>query len=190
MKKSNIVLIGMPGAGKSTVGVVLAKKLGKQFVDTDLLIQAANGACLSSIIANRGNDALLAEENRILAGLDCENHVIATGGSAVYGKEAMAHLTQIGCIVFLDASYEKICNCLGLDAENICMESLEGRGVVLPDGMSLEEMYNQRLPLYRRYAQVTIKTDGFEVRETVELAALKVAEYERSKACGEARDED
>ena len=174
MKKSNIVLIGMPGAGKSTAGVVLAKKLGMQFIDTDLLIQLQEDACLSEIITNKGNDEFVAIENKILAGIECENSVIATGGSAIYGKEAMAHLSQIGHIIFLDASYEKICKCLGLDIDNICIESLDERGVVLQDGKSLKEMFDERLPMYKHYAEITIETNLLDVRETVEQIVQKL----------------
>lgn len=157
-KKSNIVLIGMPGAGKSTLGVVLAKILGMDFVDGDILIQNQVGNTLQKIIDAQGVDGFLQVENDVLAAVDVQNTVISTGGSAVYSDEAMRHLTDIGTVVYLDVSLEELRSRLG---------SLHERGVVMRKGvsMSLDEIFEERGPLYRKYAEVTLQTDGLTVRE-------------------------
>ncbi|MDD6636088.1 MAG: shikimate kinase [Coriobacteriaceae bacterium] len=157
-KKSNIVLIGMPGAGKSTLGVVLAKILGMDFVDGDILIQNQVGNTLQKIIDAQGVDGFLQVENDVLAAVDAQNTVISTGGSAIYSDEAMRHLTEIGTVVYLDVSLEELRSRLG---------SLHERGVVMRKGvsMSLDEIFEERGPLYRKYAEVTLQTDGLTVRE-------------------------
>ena len=157
-KKSNIVLIGMPGAGKSTLGVVLAKILGMDFVDGDILIQNHVGNTLQKIIDAQGVDGFLQVENDVLAAVDVQNTVISTGGSAIYSDEAMRHLTEIGTVVYLDVSLEELRSRLG---------SLHERGVVMRKGvsMSLDEIFEERGPLYRKYAEVTLQTDGLTVRE-------------------------
>lgn len=157
-KKSNIVLIGMPGAGKSTLGVVLAKILGMDFVDGDILIQNQAGNTLQKIIDAQGVDGFLQVENDVLAAVDAQNTVISTGGSAIYSDEAMRHLTEIGTVVYLDVSLEELRSRLG---------SLHERGVVMRKGvsMSLDEIFEERGPLYRKYAEVTLQTDGLTVRE-------------------------
>lgn len=157
-KKSNIVLIGMPGAGKSTLGVVLAKILGMDFVDGDILIQNQVGNTLQKIIDAQGVDGFLQVENDVLAAVDVQNTVISTGGSAIYSDEAMRHLTDIGTVVYLDVSLEELRSRLG---------SLHERGVVMHKGvsMSLDEIFEERGPLYRKYAEVTLQTDGLTVRE-------------------------
>ena len=157
-KKSNIVLIGMPGAGKSTLGVVLAKILGMDFVDGDILIQNQVGNTLQKIIDAQGVDGYLQVEIDELAAVDVQNTVISTGGSAIYSDEAMRHLTEIGTVVYLDVSLEELRSRLG---------SLHERGVVMRKGvsMSLDEIFEERGPLYRKYAEVTLQTDGLTVRE-------------------------
>lgn len=157
-KKSNIVLIGMPGAGKSTLGVVLAKILGMDFVDGDILIQNQVGNTLQKVIDAQGVDGFLQVENDVLAAVDVQNTVISTGGSAIYSDEAMRHLTEIGTVVYLDVSLEELRTRLG---------SLHERGVVMRKGvsMSLDEIFEERGPLYRKYAEVTLQTDGLTVRE-------------------------
>lgn len=157
-KKSNIVLIGMPGAGKSTLGVVLAKILGMDFVDGDILIQNQVGNTLQKIIDAQGVDGFLQVENDVLAAVDVQNTVISTGGSAIYSDEAMRHLTEIGTVVYLDVSLEELRTRLG---------SLHERGVVMRKGvsMSLDEIFEERGPLYSKYAEVTLQTDGLTVRE-------------------------
>ena len=159
---NNLVLIGMPGAGKSTVGVVIAKKLGYRFMDSDLVIQERTGKMLHEIIAEKGTDGFLQVEDEVNASLCCEKTVIATGGSAVYGKKAMEHLKQIGRVVYLQLSYEGIAERLG---------DLKERGVALKEGQTLRDLYEERTPLYEKYADITLHCDGKMIREVVaELA--------------------
>lgn len=155
----NIVLIGMPGAGKSTIGVVLAKKLGLRFLDSDLVIQDRYGKLLHEIMEEKGLEGFKEIEDQVNASLDVTNCVIATGGSAVYGKNAMSHLKEIGTIVYLKLSYEEISNRLG---------DLHERGVALKPGQSLLSLYNERIPLYEEYADMVVDCDGLMLREAVE----------------------
>jgi shikimate kinase len=157
---SNITLIGMPGCGKSTIGVVLAKVMGMKFTDCDLLIQEKTGKLLHTIIEESGNDGFIQTENKIISEIETNNSIIATGGSAVYGKEAMAHLKQISKIVYIKLSYEEIENRLG---------DLHERGVVLEDGKTLLDLYNERCKLYEKYADIIAETEGLSVRESVAL---------------------
>lgn len=155
----NIVLIGMPGAGKSTIGVVLAKKLGLRFLDSDLVIQDRCGMLLHEIMEEKGLEGFKEIEDQVNASLDVTNCVIATGGSAVYGKNAMTHLKEIGTVVYLKLSYEEISNRLG---------DLHERGVALKPGQSLLSLYNERIPLYEEYADIVVDCDGLMLRESVE----------------------
>ena len=152
--KKNIVLIGMPGAGKSTVGVVLAKRLGYRFLDSDLVIH--------ELITEHGVDGFLKIEEDINAGLDCEQAVIATGGSVIYGEKAMEHLRKIGCVVYLKLSYKEIEDRLG---------DLTARGVALKNGQTLKDLYNERCPLYEKYAHIVQECDHKRVREIVQELA-------------------
>lgn len=154
----NIVLIGMPGAGKSTVGVVLAKHAGFKFVDSDLVIQEQTGMLLHEIITREGDDGFRQVENRINASLQVRHSVIATGGSVIYGKEAMKHLREIGTVVYLKLSCEAIEERLG---------DLKERGVTLREGQTLRQLYDERTPLYERYADVTVECEGKTIREIV-----------------------
>ncbi len=154
----NIVLIGMPGAGKSTVGVVLAKRLGYRFIDSDLLIQEQYGKLLPELIQENGVEGFWEIENNVNAGIKTDRSVIATGGSAVYGAGAMEHLRKTGMIVYLELSYGEIAERLG---------DLTARGVTLREGQSLEELYAERAPLYQKYAHVTIPCDGKMLRQVV-----------------------
>lgn len=159
MDKKNIVLIGMPGVGKSSVGVVLAKILGYRFVDSDLVIQEQEGKLLHEIIDEKGTDGFIAVENKINSSINCEKCIIATGGSAVYGREAMEHFKEIGTVLYLRADYESISSRLG---------NLKGRGVVLRDGQTLMDLYNERVPLYERYADIIVDETGCEsVSDTI-----------------------
>lgn len=167
MNKSNIVLIGMPGVGKSTVGVILAKLAGKAFCDTDLVIQERTGRLLSEIIAERGAEGFIDLENRQIAALVARNSVIATGGSAVYGEEAMQALARDGVIVYLKASFGL------LDSR---LSDIKGRGVVSRPGQSLCDIYDERCPLYEKYADVTVLCDGAGVEKTVGRILEAVAE--------------
>ena len=147
MKKSNIVLIGMPGAGKSTVGVVLAKTAALEFVDTDLLIQKQTGRKLQEIIDNDGIDAFLKIEGEVISKVDCKNSVIATGGSAVFSEIAMNNLRRDGVIVFLDVPLAEI---------KRRVDNITTRGIAMKPGETLETVYNERLPLYKKYADITV----------------------------------
>lgn len=158
MSKSNIILIGMPGCGKSTVGVVLAKNLGYRFLDSDICIQEKEERLLHEIIAEEGLEGFLAIESRVNASLDVQKHVIATGGSAVYGEEAMAHLGKNGTIVYLELPYDDIKERLG---------DLVKRGVALKNGQTLHELYEERVPLYEKYADITVDCHEKPIREIV-----------------------
>ena len=164
---ANLVLIGMPGAGKSTVGVVLAKHMGMRFLDSDLCIQEDENRRLHEIIAEEGLDAFLEIENRVNASLQVENSVIATGGSVIYGKEAMEHLAETGIIVYLQLPYEEIANRLG---------DLTKRGVAFQDGQSLLDIYKERVPLYESYAELTIDCHEKTIRDIVAEIAEKIQE--------------
>lgn len=157
--KSNIVLIGMPGVGKSTLGVVLAKQLGYDFVDTDLIIQHKYGETLQALIEKRGDEGFIELENRELANLSCEHTVVATGGSAVYGTDAMKHLAQIGTIVYLDAPEQELEDRLG---------DLDARGVVRNGKDTVREIFEERLYLYMKYAEITIQLTGKTLRTAVD----------------------
>ena len=155
----NIVLIGMPGVGKSTVGVILAKMIGYHFVDTDILIQEQENRLLCDIIESDGVEGFLKIENKINSNINITDSVIATGGSVIYGKEAMEHLGEIGTIIYLKLPY----NILDERLENI-----KGRGVVLKDGQGLHDLYEERIPLYEKYADIVIDEEGLSVEETLE----------------------
>ncbi len=159
-KRDNIILIGMPSCGKSTVGVVLAKAIGYRFVDSDLVIQERTGRLLSEIIDEEGLNRFNEIENRIKASLDYHKTVIATGGSVIYGKEAMEHLRSIGRVVYLKLSYETLCDRIG---------DLTARGVAIKEGQSFEELMKEREPLYEEYAELTVDADDLSIREVVHL---------------------
>lgn len=158
MKKNNIVLVGMPGCGKSTVGVVLAKKLGYRFLDSDLVIQETYGKLLPQLIREYGVEGFWKIENDINAGLQVDSTVIATGGSAIYGQEAMEHLKRIGTVVYLKLSYEEIAGRLG---------DLTERGVTLKPGQDLALLYEERIPLYEKYADLVVECDGEALKDVV-----------------------
>ena len=148
----NIVIIGMPGAGKSTMGVILAKTLGRNFTDTDIVAQENTGMLLQEIIDEDGTDAFLKTEEKTILSLHCHNTVIATGGSVVFSEKAMEHLKKDGVIMYLDISFEEMVRRLN---------NITTRGIVLVAGQSLRDMYNQRVPLYEMYADLTIDcSDG------------------------------
>lgn len=143
----NIVLIGMPGAGKSTVGVLLAKRLGYHFVDTDLLIQARAGVRLQEIIRDQGLESFKRMEEEAVCALTPHRAVVSTGGSVIYGAAAMAHLRQVGRLVYLD---------LPLDILRERIDNMDSRGLVLDPGESFADLYARRTPLYRQHAELTI----------------------------------
>lgn len=155
---SNIVLIGMPGAGKSTVGVVLAKRLGYRFVDSDLVIQDKYGKLLHELIAENGVEGFWKIEDDVNAGIETDRSVIATGGSVIYGKNAMEHLCKIATVIYLKLPFEEVKLRLG---------DLNARGVTLRDGQTLKDLYEERTPLYEKYAHKTIDCEGKMLREIV-----------------------
>ena len=154
----NITLIGMPGAGKSTVGVVLAKRMGMDFIDTDLIIQKEYNKTLAEIINEKGIEEFKKVENDVISKLELDNTIIATGGSAVYGKEAMKHLRDISKVVYIELTEENIEDRLG---------DLNERGVVLEDGETLQELYDERIPLYKKYAHIIVNANDMVLREVV-----------------------
>lgn len=162
--KNNIILIGMPGSGKSTAGVVLAKKLGYRFLDADLVIQEKTGKLLHQLIEELGEAGFLALENEINLSILAQRTVVATGGSAVYGKEAMEHFGEMGQVVYLKLPFEKLKERLG---------DLHERGVVLKPGFTLREMYEERIHLYENYADITVDCSGKKVRQIMEEIAYQ-----------------
>lgn len=174
--KSNITLIGMPASGKSTVGVLLAKRLGYSFVDVDIVIQDQTGKLLKEIIEEVGTEGFLEVEDKINSELDVRHSVIAPGGSVIYGEKAMEHLKRISTVVYLKLSYEEVKHRLG---------DLKDRGVALKDGMTLKDLYNERVPLYERYADITIdetgKTPGRTVDELRDLMETEIAEAKKAE---------
>lgn len=157
--KENIVLIGMPGVGKSTIGVVLAKMMGYRFIDADLMIQEQEGKLLCEIIKEQGTEGFLAVENRVNSSIRARRAVIATGGSVVYGAEAMRHLKEIGTVVYLKLPFAELSQRLS---------DIKGRGVVLKKGQTLLTLYEERVPLYERYADFTVDEHCLNVEQTIE----------------------
>lgn len=165
MSNNNIVLIGMPGVGKSTIGVILAKVLGYQFLDADLLIQEQEGKLLKDIIAEVGTEGFIQIENRVNANIECTKTIIATGGSVIYGQEAMEHLKEIGTVVYLEVPFSIL---------EKRLSDIKGRGVVLKDGQTLYDLFMERTPLYEKYADMRISEEGMNVEETVDLLVNKL----------------
>lgn len=155
---NNIIFIGMPASGKSTIGVVAAKRLGYQFVDTDLLIQKQEKKLLKDIIAEKGTEGFLAIEDQVNADVETENAVIAPGGSVVYCENAMRHYKEIGTVVYLQTSFQTISSRIG---------DPKKRGVVLREGQTLKDLYEERRVLFEKYADVTICEDGLTLEETI-----------------------
>lgn len=161
MSKENIVLIGMPGVGKSTVGVILAKVLGYQFIDADLVIQKRENRLLHEIISEEGLDGFLkAEENaNVYIAQNEEKSIVATGGSVVYCEKAMQELKKTGRVIYLELEYDQLKKRLG---------NLKGRGVVLKDGQDLIGLYEERIPLYEKYADLTVNEKNLDVEQTLQ----------------------
>ena len=163
--RDNVVLIGMPGAGKSTLGIVLAKIMNYDFVDADLLIQQQSDKTLERIIDALGPEGFIQVENQVLSEITCERTVIATGGSAVYSDEAMAHLSSIGRVVYLQIDYDELKGRLS---------DLSERGVVMKGGigMSLHDLFDERKPLYEKHSDITVDVNDLSIT----AAARKVAD--------------
>lgn len=163
---NNIVLIGMPGAGKSTVGVLLAKTLGYAFLDTDLVIQEREGRLLQDLVDELGVEAFLDREAAAICSVDCDRTVIATGGSVVCRDGAMEHLRELGRIVYLQLPLEEL---------ERRLHNISTRGIAMAPGETLAHIYDYRAPLYRKYADLTVAVDRQTLEETVEqvLNALR-----------------
>jgi shikimate kinase len=157
-KKDNLSLIGMPASGKSTVGVILAKVIGYDFIDSDLLIQKKEGMRLADIIKKKGIDGFLEVENEVNASIEASQCVIATGGSAVYGEEAMKHLREIGAVIYLQVDYSVIQKRL---------HNIRQRGVVLRQGQTLQDLYDERTVLYEKYADLIVREGSGEIEAVV-----------------------
>lgn len=168
----SIILIGLPSCGKSTIGVILAKRLGYKFIDSDLLIQEKEGKLLHDIIAERGNDGFLALENEVNAAINEENAVIATGGSAVYGKEAMEHFKGLGTVIYLKISFRNMSRRLG---------DYVHRGVVMRDGQNLYSMYRERCALYEKYADIVIDEGNGRISNTLSLIECALTDFNSAK---------
>jgi len=165
----NIIIIGMPGAGKSTMGVVLAKTLGRNFIDTDIVIQERAGRLLQEIIDDEGPEAFLEIEEKILLSLHCRNAVIATGGSVVFSENAMEHVKVSGVVIYLKISCEEMVRRLS---------NITTRGIVLVAGQSLPEMYAQRIPLYEKYADITIDCSYDDFENCIGNVIAKLAKFQ------------
>ena len=161
----NVILIGMPGVGKSTLGVVLAKKLGYQFIDSDILIQTREKRMLKEIIKEEGLEGFLEIEAEVNATVDIENVVLATGGSVVYKERAMKHLKEIGTIVYLKVGYEELAKRLG---------NLQERGVALKPGQTLKDLCDERCPLYEKYADIVVDEEHMGLDETLDKVLYKL----------------
>lgn len=168
-KKSNIVLIGMPGSGKSTVGVILAKNLGIEFVDTDILIQSAENRTLQDIVDNRGHMALRAIEERVLSDIHLHKHVIATGGSAAYSEPAMLHLKENGLIVFLDVDLKSL---------RARISNYDTRGLAKRPDQSFQDLFDERFELYTKYADITIQSSNISQDLAVTLLMDELAQFD------------
>ena len=155
----NIILIGMPGSGKSTYGVVLAKKLGYAFLDTDLVIQEKYGKLLWELIVEKSLDGFLAIEEEVNASIQANHTVIAPGGSVIYGTKAMEHFREIGRVVYLDRPMEYLRESVGDTSK---------RGVAMRPGQTFLDLYEERTPLYQKYADITIPCEGKTGAEIVE----------------------
>ncbi len=162
---SNIVLIGMPGCGKSTVGVILAKVMGYHFIDSDLLIQEQEKCLLKEIIERDGLDGLISIEEQVNASIMTDRSVIATGGSVIYGPRAMEHLRKIGTVVYIRLNYETIAGRL---------DNIKQRGVVFREGQSLKTLYEERCPLYEKYAHIIVDAEDLNMEDLMEKIVLQV----------------
>ena len=161
----NLILTGMPACGKSTLGVVLATTLGMKFVDTDLLIQEVENCKLQEIIDERGMQEFLRIEEKVLSEIEAENSIISTGGSAVYSDKAMKHLGSIGDVVYIK---------LSLDEIERRLNNIKTRGIAMKPGETLADLYNMRVPLYEKYADITIETEGMGIEESIEVLIDKL----------------
>lgn len=161
-KKSNVILIGMPGSGKTTIGTELSEKIGYGYVDSDSVIVAREGKRLNELIEAVGREKFLDIEAKVNSEICADRCVLATGGSVVYREYAMEKLKELGRIVYLKLSYETIAGRLG---------DLKKRGVALKEGFTLKDLYEERVPLYEKYAEITVELDGLTIEQAVEKVA-------------------
>ncbi|MBR4210535.1 MAG: shikimate kinase [Lachnospiraceae bacterium] len=166
--KENVVLIGMPASGKSTIGVILSKVMGYDFVDTDLLIQKRERRLLWEIIAQNGIDAFLSIEGEVCGGLCAERSVIATGGSVIYRENGMRRLKEIGTIVYLKTEFDELCRRLG---------NIHDRGVVLKPGQTFRDLYDERIPLYETWADLTVEEAGKTQEEIMQEICRRIIRH-------------
>ena len=169
-KKNNITLIGMPASGQSSVGV--AKRLGKKFVDTDIVIQEKYGKLLKELIEEHGDEGFREIEDEVNAGLDLDNSIISPGGSVVYGEKAMQHLKEISVIIYLELSYTAIKSRLG---------DLRERGITLKEGQSLKDLYLERVPLYEKYADITVNEMKKSLAKTIDEICERLGEKPKKR---------
>ena len=168
MTSQNIVVIGMAGAGKSTVGVLLAKALFRNFVDTDLVIQSAEGRRLQDVVDEVGKEAFQKIEERHVMSLSVPGAVIATGGSVVYSEQAMYHLGLTSVIIYLKVPFH--------DLERRVMQT-GARGLAISKGQTLEELHMERLPLYLKYADLTVDCEGLSHDQVVDACVKALEDY-------------
>ena len=168
MKRSNIILIGMPGAGKSTVGVLLAKALKKPFIDTDLLIQQRENSFLQEIINNRGINEFIKVEEEVVLGLNVTDHVIATGGSVIYSDVSIAHLQSTGVMVFLNLKLYQL---------ERRLKNINTRGIAMKSGQSIIDLYTERQPLYEKFAEIEIDCSHKHIETIISEIIIKTDIY-------------
>lgn len=168
--KTNITLIGMPGAGKSTIGIILAKNLGLGFIDTDVLIQINQQKTLQEIINATDHLHLRAVEEHEIRKLNVSNHIIATGGSVVYSEKAMTHLQSISYIVFLDVTFDEL---------ERRIHNFESRGIAKREDQTFRQLFDERQILYRRYAEITIDGNALDQEELAIEVARVVGKWRR-----------
>ena len=171
-RKTNITLIGMPASGKSSVGVVLAKRLGKRFVDTDIVIQEKYGKLLKELIEEHGDDGFREIEDEVNASLDVTDSIISPGGSVVYGEKAMEHLKEISVVIYLELSYTAIKSRLG---------DLRERGITLKEGQTLKDLYLERTPLYEKYADIKVNEMKKTLAKTIDEICEILGEKPKKK---------
>ena len=160
-----VILIGMPASGKSTVGVLLAKTLGKGFIDTDLIIQQQQGRLLQQLIDENGLDHFLMCEEQAALAVEAGDNIIATGGSMVMSTKAMEHLKSLGTVVYIQTSFDEIRRRL---------RNIKTRGIAMGKSQTLEQVYNLRCPLYEKYADLIIPTSVSTIEETVQRVLQKI----------------
>lgn len=158
--KNNIVLIGMPGSGKSTIGKLLAKELGKIAIDGDTIIEQQEGMKLQEIINTKGTDYFKELEDKVLSNLECDNYIISPGGSVCYYPNAMKHLSEIADVIYLKVCFEEL---------EKRVNNLDSRGIVFKPNQTFRDLYNERTPLYEKYAGLVIDSSGLTPKETIKL---------------------